>query len=80
MYFTWKFSPISERFSPLTASGDLAVAHLGVIYLNGISTSTDSFLFNSWLVEYLVLHKSMSYPLIKMVLNTYSLTMLIFKG
>lgn len=71
MYFTWKFSPISERFSPLTASGDLAVAHLGVIYLNGISTGT-IFFFNSWLVEYLVLHKSMSYPLIKMVLNILS--------
>lgn len=79
MYFTCKFSPISERFSSLTASRDLAVAHLGIIYLNGIS-STNSFLLNIWLVEYLVLHKSMSYPLIKMVLNTYSLTMLIFKG
>lgn len=48
MYFTWKFSPIGDlvfgffvfSFSLLLAFRDLAMADHGLIYSNGICTSS----------------------------------------
>ena len=54
MYFTWKFLPIGDLvffffffflLSTVTAFGDLAMADHGLIYSNGICTSSERVLF-----------------------------------